>query len=142
MVNKTFLKPTYLHTYGTVVTVVTKKNHQKSFVHQKNCHNYKSFTKKTFFHKRKTLKKCFSTWKLFSPKNFFTKTLFHQETFFTKKINWRNSNCDKTQKVKIGTTQKLKWRHKSKLKLWKKSNNDKTQTQVVTKLKNFNCDKT
>ena len=60
MVNKTFLKPTYLHTYGTVVTVVTKKI-TKSFFHQKNCHNYKSFTKKTFFHKRKTLKKCVST---------------------------------------------------------------------------------
>ena len=53
-----------------------------------------------------------------------------------------NSNCDKTQKLKLWQISKTQIVKKIIFKLWElqHSNSDKTQTQTVTKLKNSNRD--
>ena len=84
--------------------------------------------------------------------------LKHSNYDETQKLKWwknaktqmvtklKNSNCDKTKKKSnFDKAQKLKLLLNSKnqivtqLKLWKKSNCDKTK--ILTKLKNFKCDK-
>ena len=56
--------------------------------------------------------------------DFFDALAFTKSQIVTKLKLWQNSNCDKTQNV-------------TKLKLWPSS-----KTQIVTKLKKSNCDKT
>ena len=100
ILTKTYLKPTYLPTYATVVAVVTvvtvvsvvtvmtevkrkKITHQKPFFHQKNIPPTKKFTKKKFQQQ-----------KMFAPKSQ-NVTKLRNSKF--KKL--RNSKLDKTQKL-------------------------------------------
>ena len=60
-------------------------------------------------------------------------------------MKFKNSNCDETQKLKLGwnsktqsdETQKLKCDETQKLKLWQN-----LKPQIVMKLRNSNCDET
>ena len=66
----------------------------------------------------------------------------------------KNSNCDKTQKLKLCQNLKLWWnsncdetqdlkKWRKKLKCEEKNTNSKfDKTQIVTKIENLNCDKT